>query len=367
MKSNDLLFEKICLIQAEYRLILEKIVDNVSPDDISDAILDEINLFWTTRLDIVDLYLRNLTSTQDTYAFTGATFLDLEELEHYSLILLGDIQILDDQAYIYANVVAKVKNSELTQRMRRQIINSIRSNLEILSNFNNNILVLPLRSSDFEHRELILKNMNHAFLELFKNPPGSMEEYFETYTTIDDLCNGLRDYVPNVLILSDNDDISKPFEERLNIALKDKCLSLGIDESPAFKFRTIVTGYLGQALDIILSCDTYKIIPYIRYSVAFHYVLLLSKNFSEQWEIQPMFFKCCLARIIYQNFDVERFKDVDFNIYYTVVRKSNFYQDLLSAFPVQSMECVSAKEMNNNVREKLEKFYSLFDNGFIES
>lgn len=367
MKKNDLLFEKICLIQTEYRYILEKIVDNVSPDDISDAILDEINLFWATRLEIVDLYLRNLSPTQDIYAFTGATFLDLDELEHYSLMLLGDIQILDDQAYIYANVVAKVKNPEFTQRMRKQIVNSIRSNLEILSKFNNNILVLPVRSSDFEHQQLIQKNLIHAFLELFKNPPNSMEEYFETYTTIDDLCNGLRDYVPNVLILSDTDDISKPFKERLNIALKDKCLSLGIDESIAFKFSTIVTGYLGQALDIIISCGTYKIIPYIRYSVAFHYVLLLSQNFAEQKEIQLMFFKCCLARVIYQDFDIERFKEVDFNVYYTVVRKSNFYKDLLSAFPVQSMECVSAKEMNNNVREKLEKFYSLFDNGFIES
>jgi len=367
LKSNDLLFEKICLIQTEYRLILGKIVDNVSPDDISDAILDEINLFWATRLEVVDLYLRNLPPTQDAYAFTGATFLDLEKLEHYSFMLLGDIHILDDQAYIYANIVTKVKNPEFSQRMRKQIVNSIRSNLEILSKFNNNILVLPLRSSNFEHRELIQKNMIHAFLGLFKNPPHSMKEYFETYTTVDDLCNGLCDYVPTVLILSDTDDISKPFKDRLNIALKDKSLSLGIDESPAFRFSTIVTGYLGQALNIILSCGTYKIIPYIRYSVAFRYVLLLSQNFSEQTEIQPMFFKCCLARVIYQDFDIERFKEVDFDVYYTVVRKSNFYQDLLSAFPVQSMECVSAKEMNNNVRENLGKFYSLFDNGFIKS
>ncbi len=365
MKNNDLLFEKICLIQTEYRDILEKIVDNVSPDNISDAILDEINLFWATRLKIVDLFLRNLSPTQDTYAFTGATFLDLDELEHYSLMLLGDIHILDDQAYIYANVVAKVKNLEFTQRMRKQIVNSIRSNLEIISKFNNNILVLPLRSSDFEYRELIQKNINYAFLELFKNPPNSMEEYFETYTTIDDLCNGLRDNVSNVLILSDTDDISKPFKERLNIAIKDKSLSLGINESPAFKFSILVNGYLGQALDIILSCGTYKTIPYIRYSVAFHYVLLLSQNFSEQKEIQTMFFKCCLARAVYKDFDIERFKEVDFNVYHTVVRKSNFYQDLLSEFSVQSMECVSANEMNNKVREKLEKFYSLFDNEIV--
>jgi hypothetical protein len=209
--------------------------------------------------------------------------------------------------------------------------------------------------------------MNSVFLDLFKDPPASMEDYFENYKTIDDVCDGLRDDIPNALVLSDTDDVSKPFRERLEIAQKDKSHSLRTDESAGFQFFRIVGGHLGQALDIIYTCSIYKISPYLRYSVAFYYVLLLSQNFSEQKEIQPMFFKCCLARFIYQDFDIERFKEVDFDVYYAVVKKSNFYQDLLSAFPAQSMGCVSAKEMNNNVREKLEKFYSSFDNGFIES
>lgn len=367
MKRNDLLFEKICSIQTEYRFILEKILDHVSPDDISDAILDEINLFWATRLEVVDLYLRNLSPTLDAYAFTGATFLDLEELEHYSFMLLGDIHILDDQAYIYANIVTKVKNPEFTQKMRKQIVNSIRSNLEILSKYGDYILILPLRSSKPEYRDLIVKNMNSVFLDLFKNPPASMEDYFASYKTIDDVCNGLRDDIPNALVLSDTNDISKPFRERLDIAQKDKSFSLSTDESAGFQFWRIVGGHLGQALDIILSCSIYKITPYIRYSVAFHYVLLLSQNFSEQKDIQPMFFKCRLARAIYVNFDTDRFKDVDFNDYCAVVKESNFYQDLLSSFPVHSSENVSAKEIIRVVQEKLEIFYSLFDNGFIES
>jgi len=361
LKRNDLLFEKICSIQTEYKSILEKIVDKVSPDNISNAILDEINIFWSTRLEIVDLYLRNLSSSHDAYAFTGATFLDLEELEHYSLMLLGDIHILDDQVYIYANLVAVRKDSEFTRRLKKQIINSIRSNLEILSKYGNYILILPLRSSESEHKRLIVKNMKYVFLDLFKDPPASMEEYFATYKTIDDICNGLRDDIPNALVLSDTDDISKPFRERLDIAQKDKSFSLGIDESIGFKFYTLIGGHLGQALDIILSCATYNITPYLRYSVAFFYVLSLSRNFSEQKEIQPMFFKCCLARAIYGNFDIERFKDVDFDDYYTVVRERNFYQNFLSAFPVQSIENVSAKEINSVVREKLDMFYSLFD------
>jgi hypothetical protein len=367
LKSNNLLFEKICLIQTEYRLILEKIVDNVSPDDISDAILDEINLFWATRLDIVDLFLRNLSPSQDAYAFTGATFLDLKELEHYSFMLLGDIHILDDQAYFYANLIGYTKKSELSNRFREQIVNSIRSNIEILSKYNDYILILPLRSSKPEYRDLVAKNMNSVFLDLFKDPPASMEDYFENYKTIDDVCEGLRDDIPNALVLSDTDDISKPFRERLEIAQKDKSHSLRTDESAGFQFFRIVGGHLGQALDIIYTCSIYKISPYLRYSIAFYYVLLLSHNFSEQKEIQQMFFKCRLARAIYVNFDIDRFKEVDFNDYCAIVRESNFYQDFLSSFPVKSAESVPAKEIIGVVREKLEKFYSSFDNGFIES
>lgn len=367
MKRNDLLFEKICSIQTEYRFLLEKILDHVSPDDISDAIRDEINLFWATRLDVVDLYLRNLSPSQDAYAFTGATFLDLNKLEHYSLILLGDVHILDDQAYFYANLIGYTKKSEISKRFREQIVNSIRSNIEILSKYNDNILILPLRSSKPEYKDLIAKNMNSVFLDLFKDPPASMEDYFENYKTIDDVCAGLRDDIPDALILSDTDNTSKPFRERLEIAQKDKSHSLRTDESAGFQFLRIVGGHLGHALDIIYTCSIYKISPFIRYSVAFYYVLLLSQNFSEQKEIKPMFFKCRLARAVYVNFDTNRFKNVDFNDYCAVVKDSNFYQDLLSSFPVQSAESVPAKEIIRVVREKLEKFYSLFDNGFIKS
>lgn len=208
--------------------------------------------------------------------------------------------------------------------------------------------------------------MNSVFLDLFKDPPVSMEDYFTNYKTIDDVCNGLRDDIANALVLSDTDDISKSFSERLDIAQKDKSHSLLTDESVGFQFWMIVGGHLGQALDIILSCSIYKIIPYIRYSVAFHYVLLLSQNFSEEKEIQPMFFKCCLARAVYVNFDIDRFKEVDFNHYCAVVKESNFYQDFLSSFPVQSTEGVPAKEMTRVTRKNLEKFYSLFGNRSAE-
>jgi len=367
LKKNDLLFKKICSIQTEYKTILEKIVNKISPEDISNAILDEVNIFWSTRLEIVDLYLRNLSPSQDAYAFTGATFLDLKELEHYSFTLLGDIHILDDQLYSYATLVASTEGSEFNRRLRRQIVNSITSNLEILSKYGNYILILPVRPSDSEHQALIKKNMKHAFLNLFKNPPKSMEEYIATYKTIDDICNGVRDDISDRLILSDTDDTSRPFRERLDIVLNDKSLSLGINDSIGFKFWTIVGGHLGQALDIILSCGAYNITPYLRYSVAFYYVLLLSPNFSDNKEIMLMYFKCCLARAIYGNFEIRHFNDVDFDEYYTVVRESDFYQNLLSTFPVQSIESVSAKETNSVVREKLNELYSLFGDTSCES
>jgi hypothetical protein len=367
LKRNNLLFEKICSIQTEYRSLLEKIIGNISPDDISDAILDEINLFWATRLDVVDLYMRNLSSTEDAYAFTGATFLDLNELEHYSLMLLGDIHILDDQAYFYANLIGYTKKSELSNRFREQIVNSIRSNIEILSKYNDHILILPLRSSKPEYRDLVAKNMSSVFLDLFKDPPESMEDYFENYKTIDDVCDGLRDDIPNALVLSDTDDISKPFRERLEIAQEDKSHSLRKDESAGFQFFRIVGGHLGQALDIIYTCSIYKISPYLRYYIAFHYVILLSQNFSDKKEILPMFFKCRLARAVYVNFDINRFKDVDFNDYCAILKKSNFYKDILSSFPVQSTESIPAKEIIRVVRENLEKFYCLSDNRFVES
>lgn len=192
MKQNDLLHEKIRSIQNEYKCILEKIVNNVSEDWISESILDEINIFWSIRLDIVELYLCNLSSSHDTFAFTGATFLDLAELEHYPLMLLGDMHILDDQIYIYSNIVSRSNKTEFNKRMQKQIFNSINNNLVILSKYYEHILILPVRFSYSKNQDIIKNNANSCFLSLFKEPPASIEDYFATYSSIDDICNGIR-------------------------------------------------------------------------------------------------------------------------------------------------------------------------------
>ena len=356
-----MLLEKICSIQIEYKILLEKIVDKISTDEISNPILDEISIFWTTNQEIVDLYLRNLSSSQDVYAFTAATFLDLDLFEHYPFMLLGDVHILDDQVSIYANVVANGGDPDFLHRVKKQIINSVTNNIQILTKYGNHILILPLRSLNKDHQKLIQKNSTNVFLGLFKNKPKSIEEYLATYKTIDDICNGVRDDVDKKLILSDTDDPSKDFRERLELALQDNNLSMVGIRSDGFKFFTTVYAFIYQALDVIFSCATYNIIPYVRYGVAFHYLLLLSFNFSEMKEITQIIFKCCLARSVYRQFDNDRIQDVDFELFCAVVKENNFYPNLLSAFSNQSLEKQSAKEIHQIVGEKLHEFYCLLD------
>ena len=361
MKNKNLLLEKICSIQTEYKILLEKIVDKISAYDISNHILDEISIFWTTNQEIVDLYLSNLSSSQDVYAFTAATFLDLDLFEHYPFMLLGDVHILDDQVSIYANVVANCGDPDFLNRAKKQIVNSVTNNLQILTKYGNHILILPLRSLNKDHQKLIQKNSTNVFLDLFKNKPKSIQEYFTTYETIDDICSGIRNELEKSLILSDADDPSKTFRERLELALNDDLLSIDGIGPDASKFFTAIYGFIYQALDVILSCATYNIIPYLRYGVAYHYVLFLSQNFSEIKEIMQIIFKCCLARSIYIQFDNDRIQDVDFEQFCAVVKESNFYSDLLSAFPDQSFEKQSAKELRQIVGGKLDEFYCVLD------
>ena len=361
MRNNNLLLEKICSIQTEYKILLEKIVDKISVDEISNSILDEISIFWTTNQEIVDLYLRNLYSSQDVYAFTSATFLDLDLLEHYPFMLLGDVHILDDQVSIYANVVSNEGDPDFLHRFKKQIINSVTNNIQILSKYGNHILILPVRSISRDHQILIRKNATNAFLHLFKNKPKSIEEYSATYKTIDDICDGLHDELDKSLILSDADDPSKDFRERLELALQDNLLSMRGIRSDGCKFFTVVYGFICQALDVIFSCATYNFVPYLRFGVAYHYVLLLSSNFSEMKEIMQIIFKCCLARSIYIQFDNTHIQDVDFEEFCAVVKESNFYSDLMSAFPDQSFEKQSAKELHQIVGEKLSEFYCVLD------
>lgn len=92
MKSN-LLLDKIHLIQTEYKELLATLLPKLKSSHSPEA-LDEINLFWLRHIEEIQLYLKAWFPGENSYVFTAATFMDFEDNEHLSFLLMGDKHLL---------------------------------------------------------------------------------------------------------------------------------------------------------------------------------------------------------------------------------------------------------------------------------
>lgn len=129
--GENFLNKTIINIQNEYLDLLIKIKDKLNTGDYL-YIIDEINVFWNSYMQIINLYLKTISVNDNAYVFTGATYLDLNDFEHYPFVMMGDIHIIDDPLCKYAKVSYRCQNQSFSKTLKSQIIQSIDDNIKIL-------------------------------------------------------------------------------------------------------------------------------------------------------------------------------------------------------------------------------------------
>ena len=86
----------------------------------------------------------------------------------------------------------------------------------------------------------------------------------------------------------------------------------------------IIYGFIVQALDIILSCKEFNLIPYLRYRVTLQYVLLLGYNILDIEDLSNMLLKCKVANVLYAIFDKSEIKNISFSQFYKKLNEYKF-------------------------------------------
>ena len=322
-------------LQTRYRDVLVKAKDNIFSTD-SIAVIDEINVFWQQNKKLVEFSLRNFVLPYDAYVFTAATILDVEDFEHYPFVSLGKFHIWDDPIYKYANIVGKTSNLYFNEKMKEQVIDTILDNLKILDMAEEIIYILPLRYLSSDISQLAFKAGMQAFLSLF-DKEYSFEEYKKTFCSIEDIKNSLRAGIEQSIIFTEDEDTSVGLETRFARYKDTTTLPLSKDACDAEIFWFAIFSYLSQAFDIILMCTEYQLNPYIRFDIAFKYMIILSANFKDQREIQNMIFKGAVAHILHRKFNKEKVKSLDFKRYYDIIQESNFDTRLFSQLEQQGV------------------------------
>jgi len=320
LKSN-LLLNKIHLIQTEYKELLSALLPKLKTNHAPEA-LDEINLFWIRHIEEVQLYLKSWFPGKDSYVFTAATFMDFEDNEHLPFLLIGNKHILDDPLSKYSEIQSKMPAGKDAEFLYKQISVTAEDNLKLLDNLHDEILILPMRFLNQSNNHNSLYEIGEqVFISLF-NGINSLSDYFFKCDSIDDIMHFAREDIGRLVMFSEDDDATLPFEERFKNALSGTQYMVDTNKPDAYNFFMFVFGCIQEAIDVIVSCVEYGCIPYIRYPVALHYISLLSESMSKIEHIATLRFKMNIAFVVYQLCDKHRLSEVSLKEF---LRKNHIY------------------------------------------
>ena len=357
---NRYLEEKAISLQNDYCYILKEVVSKFSTEDFP-MIIDEINLFWFANRYLTKLILDNISSDNDCYTFTGATFLDIDDLEHYPFVVLGSVHVVDDPLYKYTNIVSSIHNQDFAEQLRNQMLLSIKDNIKILENYLGIIYILPVTLMSDITSDLLKKASEQAFFSMFKDSSITLKKYRNEFVYIEDIEKALRDGVSETLIFSDDnsgDDLCSRF--RSHIA---QITPFSDEINEAMIFFYIVNGFFLQAFNILLKCAEYGMIPYLRYEVTFRYTILLGVNFASNMNMQKILFKSICTHLLYRVFDKNRIRDIDFNYFINKIIKENFEGNLFESLHKAGVDISnpSFKKIMEVMKKELERIFVSMD------
>ena len=218
--NYSLLRDEIKQIQQEYKNLLSNLLPLLKAKR-SMVALDEINLFWARHIDIVKLYLKTELSVMNSYVFTAATYMDIEDKEQYPFLLLGDQHILDDPLCKYAEICIKMPDSMASELLYQQIVKAAEDDIRVINTCEDQIVILPLRLLNSPKEDNPLLNLGEQiFLSMFPDI-NSMETYVQKCSNFSDI---VRYGIPNlseIIMFSEDDNRATPFEERFRAAINN--------------------------------------------------------------------------------------------------------------------------------------------------
>lgn len=355
----NLLLSKIHLIQQEYKELLTALLPKLQSQHVPEA-LDEINLFWLRHINSVQLYLKAWFPGENSYVFTAATFMDFDDKEHLPFLIMGDKHVLDDPLSKYSEIRSKMPEGKDAEFLYKQIGVTAEDNLKLLENVREEILILPLRllNQSNSHNDLY-KVGEQAFLSLF-NGLDNLSDYFTKCTTITDIMRYARSDIGRLVMLSEDDDGSLPFEDRFKAALTGSQYLVDPERADSDNFFMLVFGCIQQAIDVIVSCVEYGCIPYIRYPVSLHYISLLSESMLDIEHVVTLRFKMSIAFVVYQLCEKEKLNVASLEVFLRKNKEYNFNANLFRAMKQRGIDETNfwRHSVTQLVIDELEKFYA---------
>lgn len=323
---NDKLRSELDLLQQEYRELLVGMLQYVE-EDTSAQVLDEITVFWQKNRRLVRCALNNIAAPFRTYIFSGATIFGVDDNEQYPFLCLGDFHIWDDPIHKYMNTALHSPNQKFNEQLKRQVKDTIQDNIKLIDKLGEKVYILPVRMLTEREDDVIHEVATKAFLSVFKEEM-SFEEYTKNFKSIDDIIPALNTTAKQMLIFDASGDSLNTLEERFAYYKNNNDLPLPSAVSDATIFWFAVYGFFAQVVDILLLCTHFQLVPYIRYSVTFRYMLLLAGNYRDVPEVSKLLFKSVVAHTIFRCFDTQIYSQISVSDMCDLLRTGMFEETL---------------------------------------
>lgn len=357
MKGN-LLLERVTTLQNEYRILLTEILPYME-DELMPVALDEIVIFWNRNMDLVRLFLTYYVANEESYAFTASTYMDIGDKENYPFMLLGNLHIMDDPLGKYCEICNKMKKRHVTKNFVEQIVLTAKDNIKIINECGGEIVVLPLRLfNQMPENSFVFQIGEKAFCSLF-NGINSIKDYFEKCITFQDVMFYAREDIGEIILFDEEDNKEESLENRFKSAIPNIPYILEEQFTEGELFYQMVFGCIQQAVDVILTCIEYKIIPFIRNIVALNYFMLLIDNFQDGERGVKIRNKVCVANLLYRICNKDRLSNKGFRKFIESVKEENFEKELFSAIEdvVDSEENFNVDVLAPIIERQLDRLY----------
>ena len=315
--------------------------------------LDEINIFWLKRLEIIEHELDNLVQENQCFILSGAVYLNTKEKEHYYFKTFGDYHILYDPFLKMEKVVRY--NDELHDKTFRYLCNIYEDTIRILSDLNEEFFIIPINEiawvSNNDDKDEIINNYFWKFISsIFSKEIKSEEEFNANYSDFYSIEKDLDQHILKNLIFTDSYDSSINLKERVERYSVETghIIDLAKDKEEPEIFIKLVYIHIAQILDILLTASKVGLIPFIRYEVPFRYLCLLMGSFVGKQDIMDVIEKTMLFYLFYKSISVENFNNVSFELYCNTIRSVKFLDKVL--FKIKELELDLMKTETNKIK-----------------
>jgi len=344
--------------QSDYLNLIETFRQKMSNGNISmlelTSIIDEINIFWLKRKEVLSYELEFLTSKKQCFLLSGAIYLNISDQEHFFFKMLGDYHILSDpflkMEFFFRN--RKKIDEEATIEYFKRVFNDTYC---LLKNYKNKFYILPIQviiEKEVKEQQKLFDTFFRDFISsIFPPEIKDEEDFFVKYETYEEIEKDLDSVILENLIYLDGYDSKICLKERINRYCKNSSNTIKYTENMTEPqiFYILTKNYVSQVLDILFTCINTGLNPFIRFEATFCYMTLLMETFLDNKEIKEMLKKTIIFYILYVSINKNTFKNIDFDLYCSVVEETYLLQRILSKIRESNLDFF--KDETNKIKK----------------